>query len=301
MVISAKKIVNSFEIETIDFDSWANTHSLQYTKTKKQKNTRDIVHKIFYDCSLIIEDPFWVERFSKAALNKFPQKFSYQDKKLHYRKGTKTISVDVPDNIYHASQIFMEFLRINGGIFSDIDGKNSMDLLLSTNKSKEDQNLTWGKLNKIMKSCLLNKFVLDYKDKYNLTTYQVSQLRQTIDLGISNKFFHKENITLENNNITMIKGLLYDQNRNYFYIDPILKPKLSRNYDRKKECNTPFLDNEIVPQFSIKWREYIDILDKKLNNKRKITVYDDNSFYSVDESSKSKNKTEVSTDVETND
>ena len=67
------------------------------------------------------------------------------------------------------------------------------------------------------------------KNTMNLKNREVEQLRQSIILGIYNKFFGKHNISITNNYIHSIEGLLWNEADRVFYIDPRLSPNQQEN------------------------------------------------------------------------
>lgn len=265
---NTEKNVGSYAISTVSFNSWVNEPIKKDKKTKKKVDTKEIVNKIFAEYAAIITDPFWVEKLNNASLGKFPQKFSYNNNTLIYKKGSKSYTLELTNNPFESAYKCIEFFRAHGGIFSPIDEQNSMDIQLSLVNNNEEK-LTWGNSNKKIKDFMLSNYIGDLKEIMKLNHEQIRQLDQTLKQGISNKYFGKHNIYVENNRIQSIEGLLYENNN--FYIDPNLKPISTRVYTRKK--NGPPVINtnqkDMYPQFNVKWNKYIDTLDKKLDKNKK--------------------------------
>lgn len=267
--------VGSYAISTIDFDSWANEPVVQAPiKGRKPRGNKEIVHKIFAQCATVIQDPFWIDKFNNASMGKFPQKFSFHDNLLSYRKGAKCNTIEITNNPHEVAYTCMEFFRSNGGIFSPTDEKNSIELQYErTHNAQTIQPITWGEANKKVQECMLSYYITDIKDLMKLSDTELQQLRQTIRLGIGNRYFGKENIKVENNSIQSIDGLLWNDRDRVFYINPELKPNTTRVYTRKKEGNSniDISQKDTIPQFGVKWTKYIDALEKKVdkNNKRK--------------------------------
>jgi hypothetical protein len=271
--------VGTYAISTVDYDSWINepiTTALQ--KTRKTRNVKEIVNKIFSDCAAVTYDPFWVDKFNNAAMGKFPSKFTYHDGILTYRRGAKCITLELSNNPHEASHACIEFFHSNGGIFSQIDEQHSLEVQHQRNHNGPVQQLAWGDVNKKIQECMLSYYVVDMKSIMNLSNSEVEQLRQTIRLGIADKYFGKHNILVENNRIHSISGLLWNNNNRSFYINPDLKPITTRVYIRKKDGPPPVdpSQKDMIPQFNTKWEKYIESLDKKIirNNRRqrRITV-----------------------------
>ena len=272
--------VGSYAISTVDFNSWMNEPVVQAPqKSRKTRGTKDIIHKIFADCAVITPDTFWVDKFNNAAIGKFPQKFNFHDGILTYRKGAKCNTLEVSNNPYEASHACMEFFRVNGGIFSPMDEQNSLEIKYArAHAVLTQEKLTWGDANRKVQECMLSYYVIDMKSRMKLSDLELEQLRQTIRLGISGKYFGKHNIHVDNNRIFSIDGLLWNDDIRAFYINPELKPNATRPYSRKKD-GPPAIDpsqKDMFPQFGVKWGKYVDSLDKKIiqnaRRQRRITV-----------------------------
>lgn len=279
MSSTKSKFLNGIEISTIDCESWMNEPIIQGAqRSKKRRTGKENVNQIFADCSFYINDKFWVDKLNSAARGKFPKGFNYQNGALIYRKGAKSHQIEISDDPSEAVHQFIEFLRNNAGIFSQTDQHQALELeyCRSTTDDEEAKDLTWGECNKKIQDCMLNRYFLAMKSVMNLTQIQLEQLRQTVRLAISAKFFGRANIVVENNKIQAINGLLWDENLQKFYVNPRLKPNTTRSYPRKKDTS-PAVDpsqKDTIPQFSLKWLKYVENLDKQIakNNKKSKTV-----------------------------
>lgn len=281
--ISMKNIggkVGSYAISTVDFDSWVNEPIAQVpTRTRKARGAKEVVNKIFADCAAITTDPFWADKFNNAAFGKFPPKFNFHSNILTYRRGAKCNTLEVSNNPHEAASACMEFFRSNGGIFSPLDEQHSLELQYKRAHAVLTQDkLTWGDANKKVQECMLSYYITDMKELMQLRDSEGEQLRQTIRLGVANKYFGKHNIHVENNRIHSIEGLLWNSDTRQFYINPELKPSSTRSYSRKKDgpASIDPSQRDTIPQFGIKWKKYVDHLDKKimrnLRRQRRITV-----------------------------
>jgi hypothetical protein len=242
-------------------------------RSKKTRGVKEVIHKIFADCANITPDSFWADKFHNASMGKFPHKFNFHDGILTYRKGAKSNTLEVSNNPYEASYACMEFFRSNGGIFSPFDQQSSLELQFArANSVGTQQQITWGDSNKKVQECMLSYYVTDMKSLMGLTDNELAQLRQTIRLGIANKYFGKHNIRVENNRIHSVDGLLWNNESRNFYINPELKPTTTRTYTRKKDGPAAVdpSQKDTIPQFGVKWKKYVETLDKKIvrNNRR---------------------------------
>lgn len=272
--------VGSYAISTVDFSSWANssTGSLPTPKTHKARGVKEVVNPVFAECAAITDDPFWAEKFTNASVGKFPQKFNYHDGILNYRKGERCHTLELTNNPYDNAYACMEFFRINGGIFSPTDEQNSTASQFSRAGSSVEKPLTWGTANKKIQETLLSYYLTNTKKKLELTSSEVEELRQQILLGIANKFFGDHNIVVSEDRVQSVNGLVWDEKKRVFFIDPGLKPLSSRSYSRKKETG-PAIEpsqRDMIPTFRIRWEKYLDTLEKKIlartRRTRRITV-----------------------------
>lgn len=267
--------IGTYAISTINYNDWMNAPIVNVTtKGKKGKPVKEIVNNIFQECSEITDDPFWKGKFEMAAIGKFPTKFSYHDGSLFYKRGAKTITVDVDNDPQIAANQCIDFFRTNGGIFSPTDEKVSIEahqnkLLINEQRPP----LEWSKINKKIKECLVSYYVKNLTTIMSLSPTESVQLLRTIKGGISYKLFGKHNIQLTDTKIYIIGGLLWDDEKRKFYIDPTLTPVVSRSTKSKKSSSETAeggsKDKDRVPQFSTKWVKYIDTLDKKIDRTSK--------------------------------
>lgn len=248
--------VGSVSITTVNFNSWANTPVVAAVAKSKKTRVKEIINPIFAECAKITEDNFWVEKFNLAAVGKFPANFYYHDNTLTYRKGAKNNKIVLSSNIGEAAFAFMNFLRTNKSIFSPSDEQSTLDTQFNRVSLSNVETLTWEIASKKIKECLISYFIVDMTTMMNLTLDQTNQLREIIQTGIFLNLFDKNNITLNNNRIFSISGLLYDPVNKIFYIDPNLAPSTTRTYTKKKVTNNAPKDT--IPQFDIKWQKYIN-------------------------------------------
>jgi hypothetical protein len=259
--------VGSFAISTIDYDLWSNTPVAQAPqRNRKVKVAKQILHPIFATCANVTTDPFWAERFTAASVGTFPKGFSFNDDVLLYRKGARSHTLEVSKNGHEAAPACMEFFRAYGGIFSPLDQANSIELQFAQAQAAANQDeLTWATANKKVQECMINNYLSTMMQVMSLTVKETGQLRQTVKLGISHKYFGKDNIVVAQNRIQSVQGLLWNPTLREFYINPELKPNMTRSYARKKDgpAAVEGTQKDTVPQFTIKWDKYLKNLEKK--------------------------------------
>ena len=261
--------VGTFAVTTFDFGKWTDpTQVKDNVKPKKTRIKKEVVYPIFEKCIDYVNDPFWVEKLKNASYNKFPRGFSYRDGSLIYKKGNKSQSLEIQNrNYFEAANAAIEFIRSNGCIFSTLDKEKASLNHAQKDQEFEEEEIIWSKANKRVQECLIANYVVTMKHNMSLTDSEKELLRQTINLGVSNKFFGDNNIKIIDKKINSIAGLLWDAEQRVFYVDPELKPSSSRTYSRKRDavvCNTA--EKETIPQFHSKWAKYVQSLHNKINN-----------------------------------
>jgi hypothetical protein len=265
--------IGSYAISTVDFNSWTN-QSVNNTpqKGKKSRNVKEVVNKIFAEYAALIDDNFWIEKFKNASMGKFPTKFSYKNDMLIYKKGSKSYTLQLPTDKIEGLNACLEFFHAHGGIFSPLDMEKSLQQQQQrASEEAATYELTWGTSNKKVQEKLLSYYVLFMKENMKLTDIEMEQLRETINLGIVDKFFGKHNITIKNKRIHTIDGLAWNNEKRQFYINPELKPVSTRGYTRKKN-GPPAIDpnlKDAVSNIGNKWCKYLDHLNKKLEKELK--------------------------------
>ena len=243
----------------VNFNNWANA-PVKAT-TVKNKKTKEIVNEIFLRCAEVTSDPFWAEKFRLAAIGKFPNcdqsKFTYTNGTLTHKKGTKTVKLVVSSDPRQAAEECKDFFRVNRSIYSPTDENLALEKKFARSSSLMDaEELSWEKANKKIRECLISHFVNDQSEAMRLTSEQSKQLNQLINVCLFRKYFDKNNIFLVNDRIYNITGLMWDVQNEVFYIDPNMKPSVTRSYAKKSITNNYPKDS--LPQFNTKWNKYLD-------------------------------------------
>ena len=266
--------VGTYAISTINYDTWMNDPIVTPSpKGKKGRPAKEIINPIFHQFAEQTDDPFWKNKLASAAIGKFPPKFSYHDGILNFKRGARTVSIELTNLEENGLHECLEFFRGNGGIFSPMDEKVCVQS--RQNKAilnEERPPLEWSKINKKIKECLVSYYVTNLTKNMELSPNESSQLLKVIRCGISYKLFGKHNIKLTDTKIYKIDGLLWDNEKRLFYIDPTLTPISSRGSSKQSNTDnldTPIIEKDRIPQFSTKWAKYIDLLDKKVDRTSK--------------------------------
>jgi len=233
-------------------------------KTTTRKRKKKILYPIFAECSKIATDPFWKDKFEKASYGKFPRGFSYNKDYLIYKRGTKNDSVVVPGSPHEAYSVCVFFFQDTANIYSDQDRRRIEEEEYQSQMLEQLKEKTWAKTLKRQKEVLVEIYVQELREKYQLSITATQRLEDLINVGILFNHFNKDNIILEDGMIAEIKGLSYDPKNKSFKTTETLKPKTSKSSSKakklepspfprhipfNKECNVVFIDE---------WSKFLD-------------------------------------------
>ncbi len=279
---------SSYAITTVDF-STLNTETVNKStqKPKKQRINKEPINKMFLDYADTIDDPFWVAKLRNIATGKLMSKFSYKDGVLYYKKSNKNTSVVLPSTNYEAAITCIDFFKSNAGIFSPLDKEK---IRLEDSIIIDVQDVTWSKATKKIKECLISYYIQNIKEVMDLTDKQMEQLRKIINLGLITKVVNSTNINIEQNRIVSILPILFNDETSEFYLDPRIKPPVSRTIVRKRISDDVNENGESIPRFSKLWLRYIESL-KLIMDK----------YHNKQTNSNENNTTNITTDVYTTD
>lgn len=203
--------------------------------------------------------------------------------------------MEIPTSPEDAYPKIIEFFRSNGGIFSPDDNQESIKLHEEKVEALMEKGpRTWGDYNKKMRDILVLNYVNAVKEAMGLNRQQVNDLKQTIHIGIITGILTKENIIVNDSFIESIDGLEFIDGK---FVTPklgkggkvikttktakVAKPS-SKNKEKKiLPCpGTPEWENviryeqDIIPKFSLRWRNYLIELNKRFEQNYK--SYKDN-------------------------
>ena len=217
----------SYAVTTVYSMPWAKKK--RTVKKVDKKQTKKIVHELFLQVSEISDDPYWQTIFKNCAINKFPRGFFYTAGMMTHRKGKKVTRKEIPSDPYEAYETCTAFFKDSAGILSPKDKvqlqkeeeekvAKSMYVIRTWKDVKSDK----------LKNLLINNYVNYLCDKHNYDNEQKKYLKTTIRTGILLKYFNEKNIIIHDGRIKNIEGLIYDEDKAMYIIDPYyfkIKPK----------------------------------------------------------------------------
>lgn len=233
-------------------------------KKNKSKNKAlpIVVHEIFAKCAKITTDPFWIEKFNKAAFNKFNRGFSFRDGYLVYKKANREMKLHLSTTPEEAVIACISFYA-KAGVISPSDQTSQQDILYETLLEKRKKlTSSWATVSKRKKirASLLANYINTLANKHNLTNREIGQLSEILHSGFILGYFPSKNITLEDERIIQIKGLIFDEEKRKFSVESNIVRHTSSRYD---SSTTEKHNNKDVNFFNL-WIKYLDTLEKKL-------------------------------------
>jgi len=218
-------------------------------------NKKELIYPFFLECLQYCEDSFWENIFEQLAfgypiygtfINKGFLCCSYKNKEFSYkieRKEPKILFNDIYDLFTKKLEILSKKQKIQKKLqFEDLE------------KNIQDTRLEWITIRKKnVKDLLYEKFVLDNKEKYNLTWQQSKHLLSIILLCMIFKTISSKDIIYKNGKIETINGFEFKKN------DVILNKNLTNlnNTTVKEEI-------EECKLMSHNWNKYLENIENCL-------------------------------------
>ena len=213
----------------------------------------EIIFPIFLECLKYCTDLFWENIFEELVYGRSPygtyisKEFiccSYKGKEFSYKIEKKE-----PDKIY--DEIHDLFLVKLGLLSSKDKVKKKNDFYNFEKDIKENRNKSWTSIRKKnIKDIYIENYVIEMKNKYNLTMKQARHLLSMISIGMIFKVISCKDIVYNYGVIEDIKGISF-VNKN------IIFEKNIYDLDGKYACI--LIDK---PTLSIEWDKFI----KKMEN-----------------------------------
>lgn len=191
--------------------------------TKVQMSTT-IIHPLFEECKNYTLDPYWKEKFSSFARNRFPQGVRYDPTHRNLilkTEGKKTEVVGLPeDDPVSCFQTVMKIMREKFNMHSNRDitsRKEEMETESQKNICHFD--CEWKKIKpRHLKDQLMMDYVAFLKEKHNLSPAEVRHLISVVQLGFQFKSLSQDDVVFSDGVIKNIEGLKFDKHKRKFVV-----------------------------------------------------------------------------------
>ena len=217
---------------------------------------KEILYPFFIECCQYACDNYWETIFQELAYGKTPygsyisKDFlccNYKNKEFIYKIEKKEPKI-IYDEVYSLLFNKLGLLSYQQKIQKRSDFNDIEDIIRVSRGS-------WNAIKKKnMKDLLIEKYIIDMKNKYDLTASQCKSLLSTIFVALMFKAITPKDIVYENRVITNIHGITFSKskihiNRNIFI--PISNVKTDIIFDNISIIET--------------WDKYIYDLSKRFN------------------------------------
>ena len=245
---------------------------------RKHKINRSVIFPVFEGIKKYETSSFWLNLMTRFSKNMLHKDFKFLNNVLYYKATTKKhrdeIFLDAED-LENTHKIFKEFMKKKG--FLSQEEKESINKIVELDNNKERNIIeNWKDVVK-NQDYYIREFIIDMKEKYDLTYEEQSNLESNIRIGISSEFFNQENIIFENEKIDRIENLVWDEEERKFSINTEgikLKKKSEKrdpnkiftSYTIETSNDNMFMVYQELKDLSIekKWNKFLEII---MNNK----------------------------------
>lgn len=208
----------------------------------KSKTFTKIVHPIFQECANLTDDPFWVEIFQKASMDKFPKKFIYQEKFLKFMKNKKIWSLEIVGQPEKDFRNAKEFFSVHGSIFSNKDIEDNDIMTASLSSCSVDDDIKKNR-------SLIDEAIHDYCEK--VSPLNTESLFQMILGALLFGFLKMADLVFKKNALVEIKNLvcidgIFEVDQNY----------IKQNLNKKK----PVTKKEVKDVAEERWLKCLKTL-----------------------------------------
>lgn len=245
---------------------------------RKHKINRSVIFPVFEGIKKYETSSFWLNLMTRFSKNMLHKDFKFLNNVLYYKATTKKhrdeIFLDAED-LENTHKIFKDFMKKKG--FLSQEEKESINRIVELDNNKERNTIeNWKDVVK-NQDYYIREFIIDMKEKYDLSYEEQSNLESNIRIGISSEFFNQENIIFENEKIERIENLVWDETERKFSINTegIKLKKKSEKRDPNKIFTSYTIetsnDNMLMVYQELKdlsiekkWNKFLEII---MNNK----------------------------------
>ena len=216
---------------------------------------KEILYPMFLECFQFTTDSFWENVFEDLAygktqygtyINKNFLCCNYKNKEFSY-KIEKKDPLLLYNDVYNLLVKKLGLLSVRDKLNKKIDFNNIEEDLKNARKN-------WNNIRKKnIKDLLIENYVINMKNKYNLNVSQSRKLISTIFIGLIFKVFSVKDINYDDGVITSIDGITFEDNK------VILERDIYDIENDYRKCI--LIDKQLI---SDNWEKYLNNLQKLL-------------------------------------
>lgn len=181
-----------------------------------------VIHPIFEECKNYTLDPFWKEKFSNFACNKFPHGIRYDSAHgnlILKLDGKRTEVIGLPES--DPSLVFKIVMKI---LKEKLDMNSNRDIKIRKEEMENfsqkgicDLNCEWKKIKpKHLKDQLITDYIAKLKQKHDLSPVEVKNLISVVQLGFQFRAFSQDSVDYSDGVVKNIEGLVFDSKTRKF-------------------------------------------------------------------------------------
>lgn len=265
--------VGSYAYSSGDFTDWLSSSTETSTVTSRRSSSKNkkIVYPLFLELMEYTDDPFWKDKFEKAASGKLPRSFTYNDGVLTFHKGNKVNNIERNKSLRNTCKHYISFFNVYGSIFSPTERNTSSKKYSDHCEEEEEEAYTWKKLGAKNQFCIMVDYVELMSKRMELNRKAKNNLYYTLDIGLKLKYLGENNVTLHGNQIIKIEGLIYDEDNNQFEIEQEYK---NANVKKSQAKESTAKNKNTILNI---WKKQMEMIEKKIMSNKKKEVEEEES------------------------
>lgn len=187
---------------------------------RKHKINKNIINEEFESMKKFCEeDEFWTGMLSKFSKNIFPKNFKYLKNIIYFKMMAKKHRSECfidKEELENSFVRLKEFFKLKGFLSNSEKEENSN---LIKEELEEEKNIIDNWKLVYNKEYYLIEFMIQLREKYSLSKKEYNNLESTLKIGLGSDFFNSDNIVLENEKISYIENLIWDEKNRKFSIN----------------------------------------------------------------------------------
>lgn len=187
---------------------------------RKHKINKNIINAEFESMKKFCEeDEFWTGMLSKFSKNIFPKNFKYLKNIIYFKMMAKKHRSECfidKEELENSFVRLKEFFKLKGFLSNSEKEENSN---LIKEELEEEKNVIDNWKLVYNKEYYLIEFMIQLREKYSLSKKEYNNLESTLKIGLGSDFFNSDNIVLENEKISYIENLIWDEKNRKFSIN----------------------------------------------------------------------------------
>jgi hypothetical protein len=240
----AKQIIINGRMSTFNTTDWVDseTGAAFVDGVDKRNRKKD---SFLDECAGYTNDDYWQEILINMSNGDYPDRLTYYNGTLIVDSHKLAVNID-PEI---ACDEIIGFLKTYLGLHSPDEQIDESD----AEEVKDNSGEMWSTMLKKHKEQAVIRFMVNEQRKRGLSPVECERLHCILNFGFTLKYFHKDNVVVNNYTIVAITGLSFDPVTRTYSIDKSQRKKESRSTSRsnvkpKKNYNNTweFICNKVI-------------------------------------------------------